>query len=174
MELKDRIEKIKPYLVTFNIIAGEGAAYAVVKFPNRWTISDQQVLKETYKVEIATQPEGVYFISEIKNGTDCIFDAIEFVICLNKSVEERESLLKEKVTELTELFATESLDSLKKLKFVLPNKKKSSIKSLNQKKDENKPLVTEEVDASQANVNDVTVENNNDNDLMSLAKEIVE
>jgi len=187
MTVKDRIEKLKPYFVSFNVIADEDAAYILLRFPleSRWTIPDQTALKENYKVEIAARNEGYYFMTEMCNGTDCIFDAAEYVITFNKNVEERKSLLNDKIKELTNIFATETLDNLKKLSFVIPNKEEKTVK--NNKKAEKavvKRVIKQELPKSQptgatetyhveqidTKIVATNKKQNNDNDLMSLAK----
>lgn len=185
MTVKERIESLKPYFYSFNVIASEDAAYVLLKFPSKWTIPDQTAIKENYQTEIAVRQEGVYFMTEINNGTDCLFDAAEYVITFNKNVEERKSLLNEKIKELTTIFATETLDNLKKLTFTIPNTEKSSkkrgSKSIEKvtkpeekiegvKPVENLPK-TEKVEESVKK--EPIEEDNNDNDVMSLAKSML-
>ena len=161
MNINERIEKIRPYFVVFNISAEEDAAYVVVKFPPSWSIPDTNALLETYKVQTAPMENGMCFATEIKNGAECVFDAIDYIVEFNKRIEERRGLLQEKLEEFKKLFATEPLDRLKTLKFVFdePKKKKSAKKS-------EKPVETEKAEPK--------VETEPDNSLMSFAKNITE
>ena len=164
MNINDRIEKIKPYFMVFNISAEEDAAYVVVKFPSTWTVPDTKALLETYKVQTAPMENGMCFATEIKNGAECVFDAIDYIVEFNKRIEERRGLLQEKLEEFKKLFATESLDRLKTLKFVFDDTKK--VKRTTKKAD--KPAVVEPTEAKEE------TEGADDNSLMSFAKNITE
>lgn len=169
MDLKSRIDKIGPYFVSFNIMAEESASYAVVKFPQGWAIPDKGALRENFKVEIAPMEYGICFASDIKNGPECIFDALDYVIDFNKKVEERKGLLIEKVEELKQLFATEDLDKLKTLQFSFSTPKKAGRKP--QVKKAQAPS-EEEQSASEAQPESTPVAE--ESSLMSMAKSIVE
>lgn len=176
MDLKSRIDKIKPYFISFNVIAEESAAYAIVRFPKGWTIPDKKALKANFKVEIAPTDAGILFATEISNSPECIFDGLDYVIDFNKKVEERKGLLDEKIKELGDLFATETLDRLKTLKFVFEPQKKSSKKTA--KKAEPvvvettiDPVVAPVEAAEEVNINE-EVEGTDDNSLLGFAKTI--
>ena len=114
MEITERITKIKDYFLKFNI--DEGA-----------TIPDAKFLKEQYGVVTgAAQYGSIIFATELQSGFNKLFDAVEYTIIFNKEAQERLALLNAKILELKKLFATEPLDSLKKLKFELGKKRKSS------------------------------------------------
>ena len=172
MDLKYRIDKIKPYFVSFNVVAEESAAYAIVRLPKNWTIPDKAALKANFKVEIAPTQDGILFATEISNGPECIFDGLDYVIDFNKKVEERRGLLDEKIKELGNLFATETLDKLKTLKFVFEPQKKSAKKSAPKKQE-----VVVEAPVEQATVEEPKTDDNThfeaenqDSSLMALAK----
>ena len=125
MEITERITKIKDYFLKFNI--DEGAIILALKFPKEWTIPDAKFLKEQYGVVTgAAQYGSIIFATELQSGFNKLFDAVEYTIIFNKEAQERLSLLNAKILELKKLFATEPLDSLKKLKFELGKKRKSS------------------------------------------------
>lgn len=117
MEINERIENLKPYFQSFNVIAEDDASYVLMRFPGNWLMPDEKMLKEVYLVEIASRPEGIYFFTEIKNGMDKLFGCAEFVVQYNKNIEERKYLLKERMNELTKIFASEKLERLKTLRF---------------------------------------------------------
>lgn len=188
MDLKFRIDKIRPYFISFNVVAEESAAYAVVRFPKGWKIPDVNALKANFKIELAPTSTGGYlFASEISNGTEGIFDAIDYVVDFNKKVEERSGLLEAKIKELAALFASETLEKLKTLKFTFEPPKKGGKKNV-QKKNEaaqtetptepvetDKPEVVEtptEPVAEEAKPNEEPVVE--DNSLLGLAKTLTE
>lgn len=170
MNLNDRIERTKPYFVLFNVSAEEDAIYAVARFPENWTVPDRNELKKTFKVELAPMNNGMCFATETKNGAECVFDALDYVIKFNKCVEERKELLIEKANELKHLFATEELEKLKLLTFTFEKPKKSkskrSVVEDTQEEMENKAEDNVEVVSKE--------ENEDDSSLMSFAKNIVD
>ena len=173
MNLNDRIERTKPYFLQFQVLAEEDALYAVARFPENWTIPDKNALKSTYKVEYAPMNNGVCFVTELKNGAECVFDALDYVIKFNKCVEERKELLIAKVNELKDLFAKEDLEKLKRLTFVFekPKKTKPAKSSVDQIKVET-PTDEVEEDVEEKAEQQGTVED--DSSLMTLAKNIAE
>ena len=167
MKLNDRIERIKHYFVFFNVSAEDDATYVVVKIPQTWKIPDSNALKETYKVQVAPMSNGMCFATEIENGADCVFDAVDYVIKFNKSLEERKVLLNEKLTELQKLFVSEDIEKLKTLSFTFDEPKKGKKAS---KKEA--PVVDQtENEAEPVNENNASTEG--DSSLMAFAKNIV-
>ena len=166
MNLNQRIENTKPYFLQFNVLAEEDAIYAVAKFPQGWQIPDKAALKNTYKVELAPMQNGMCFVTETKNGPDCVFDALEYVIKFNKCAEERKELLVAKINELKNLFVTEDIEKLKTLTFTFEKKKnKQGKKSVAETKDSTDQQTTEETTVEQPA---------DDTSLMALAKNLVE
>ena len=188
MDLKYRIDKLRPYFISFQVVAEESASYAVVRFPQGWKIPDINALKANFKIELApTNTGGYLFAAEISNGTEGIFDAIDYVVDFNKKVEERSGLLEAKIKELAGLFASETLEKLKTLKFTFePQKKQAKKASLKKNEpvqsetdteqpDVEKPEVVEtatETVAEEKKVNEEPVEE--DNSLLGLAKTLTE
>lgn len=172
MNLNDRINNTKPYFILFNVSAEEDAIYAVAKFPESWTIPDRTALKSTYKVEIAPMNNGICFATETKNGPECVFDALDYVIKFNKRVEERIELLRAKVSELKELFAKEDLDKLKTLTFVFeePKKRRNTKKAATQEAETTQEQTVEPEQTTVQEVED-TPEGGS---LMDFAKNIAE
>lgn len=168
MNLNERIEGVKPYFVLFNISAEEDAIYAVAKFPQNWTVPDREELKKAFKVELAPMNNGMCFATETKNGAECVFDALDYVIKFNKCVEERKELLIEKANELKHLFATEDLEKLKLLTFTFEKPKKSG---KSQKKSVAE-AVKEEVNEETAE--ETETEKEPDSSTMSFVKNIVD
>lgn len=116
--MQERIDKIKEYFVAFNI--AEGISYIKVKFPKKWEIPNVDILKENFKVSIAEESDGdFYFFSELTNGIDNVFDAVDFVVDFNKDLEAKTQLFTEKINELKELFSTKCLSDLQHLEIVI-------------------------------------------------------
>jgi len=171
MNLNERIANVKPYFLLFNVSAEEDAIYAVAKFPENWTIPDRGALKSTYKVEIAPMNNGICFATETKNGPECVFDALDYVIKFNKCVEERVELLRAKVAELKDLFAKEDLEKLKTLTFIFeePKKRKYSKKSVAQE-----AAVEQKAEQEEGKTEDANVQADDDTSMMSFVKNIAE
>ena len=173
MDLTTRINNIQAYFISFNVMAEESAAYAVVRFPSHWALPDTKALKANFMVEVAAMPNNqMCFATEIKNGSECLFDALDYIIDFNKKVEERKGLLDEKIKELGNLFATEPLDRLKTLKFTCEPQKKGGKKSSQKKAEQAAEVRVEQVEAEPLNTeeNQSPDENSQDSPLMSLAK----
>ena len=197
MTINERIKNLGEYFVTFNV--NEGIAYVLVNFPPKWTLFDAKAIGDEYGINITPREKGVFFLCDAEQGFDCLFDAIDFIIENNLSLEEKTNLLKQKIQELSEIFEREPLDKLKKLQFVfsepveldtrgvIPADVKEKLKKgkKGNKKVEktlyvNDPVVTEvKIDESDdktnviesATYNDVTKESD---DLLDFAKSMVE
>lgn len=124
--LQDKINDIKPYfksLETYN-----DALIVVVRFPNRWAVfpSDDGLIKVAPSEN--APHEYFYYGDNNKVSLEEIFDFIKNTVNVNKSVEEKAKLLISKIDELKKLFETNSLETLKTLKFDLQTPKKAKPK----------------------------------------------
>lgn len=121
MTIKERIKKIHNYFKEMQIVTvdGEQVIYVSVLFPNGWVIDDKIEEKFNVTVNEGTQPNEFYFATEIDNGEDKIFDAIEYTIEKMQDAIERAQLLRNKITELREIFQNDniSIGKLRTLKF---------------------------------------------------------
>lgn len=181
MTIGDRINRLSPYFVSFNLVQEEGALYVLMKLPSTWTIPNENALLKNYKTQVASSPEGVYFLTEIDNGADVVFDCAEYVVDFNRNIEQRKTLLEAKIDELTRIFATESFEKLKTLTFTFAPEKKSATpnpkKDKKVKKEKEEEKVEEEpiekkVEKAISPKNNEKAVNSDDNDLMALAKEL--
>jgi hypothetical protein len=177
MTLHERIEKIKPCFKGFNVDAKEGVSVLLAKFPVGWTVPD--AVSKSFNLQTETHPEGVYFVTEIENGIDELFDAVEYIIEYNQSIIEKSEILKEKINELKDLFVRESVERLKTLQFTFGSEAVVSKESATTKKNTRtgKKTAEKKEKPEAAPVNEIPEapiteepENNDDNDLMSLAK----
>lgn len=166
-DISSRIAKLGKYFVSFNVVAEEAAAYVIMRFPNGWSLPDQARMKEIFGIELAPIEGGLCFVTEITNGSDKLFDAADYVIDFNQQLEVRKSMLQEKIKELKNIFASETVDKLKTLKFVFEPQKKKRVPA-SKKKEEG--VVTEaEPQTENGNAEVVATE---DNSLMAFAKDI--
>lgn len=121
MTIKERIKKIHNYFKEMQIVTvdGEQVIYVSVLFPNGWVIDDKIEEKFNVTVNEGTYPNEFYFATEIDNGEDKIFDAIEYTIEKMQDAIERAQLLRNKITELREIFQNDniSIGKLRTLKF---------------------------------------------------------
>ena len=87
--------------------------------------------------------EEFYFCSEIDNGEEKVFDAIEYNIEKMKEAIERAQLLSEKTKELKRLFENESitLSQLRSLKITYNEDEEIIVPKKNKDKEENKTEV---------------------------------
>lgn len=154
MGLNDRIEKLKPYLLVYNVSIDDGVQYAVLRLPDKWSIPADEIDK-AYGVKIRKIDGGICFLADISAGQDTLFNSLDYVVNLNVKLEERVSLLKQKVDELKEIFMKEDLEKLKTIEFTFPPRKKGK-SSDGQKKTKQQPVAQEteekpvEVPAEQA------------------------
>lgn len=139
MDFNKRIENISAYFGGFNIV--DNISILLIKLPQGWSVFDINVIRSKYNVNVSEKPEGLYFLIETKDGVDNLFDAVEYVIGLNKALEEKSILLKEKANELRQIFLTEPLEKLKTLQFTFNEEKslKSKKNSVKTKKNAEKP-----------------------------------
>lgn len=121
MTIKDRINLIKDYFKEMQIVTvdNEQVIYIVVSFPNGWVVDE--TLEKEYNILIDRIPgtSDYYFSTNINNGEEILFNAIEENIKKMKEAIERSQLLKAKVDELKSLFQDETItiEQLRKLTF---------------------------------------------------------
>ena len=171
MELQERINNVKPYFVLFNI--AENVAYSLIKTPNGWTVPSDltKIHGVQYKKDTETV-NGIYFFADLTENTggiEAIFNAIDYTIEFNLTIEERAAIFREKAEILKNLVYTEPIDKLKALEFTFKKMPKSN------KKGKASPKKKETV------VNEVVIEekpevandnNNSVDSMMELAKEM--
>ena len=89
----------------------------MVKFPDGWILGLSDGLLKDFKCEVRSMQDGVYFIDQFENGYEEIFKCANTIISVNKEMEAKSALLKQKAKELSELFLNSSLDELENLEF---------------------------------------------------------
>ena len=143
MNYVEKIKKIGEYFKSSNVI--DDSICVVVNFPSKWLLPDEKILKEKYKVEVVLVDNLFYFVTEIENGEDCIFYAIEEIIQSNRELETKLELLDKKVSELRDIFATEPLEKLQTLSFTFDKKAKPIKKKTKIETDNNNDDITNNV-----------------------------
>ena len=141
MDLKNRIEKIGDYFKSCNI--EEGVIYALVNFPNQWIVPDKDTIKEMYGVEVTkdSTTNCFYFFTTINNGTDSVFDAVEYTVTINKAIEEKSKLFEKALNDLKEMFTNEDDINVLKTLTMSFKSKKAKKKSVKKQKEEDKKTV---------------------------------
>lgn len=133
--LQEKLVSLSTYGATFEV--SKGNFIVRVKYKDDWTIiqpSDDVV--KMYKDE--HDANLYYYVTPITTDIALLFECIDDTIGYNKEMEEKVEYFKEKLGELRELFASESLDTLKTLEFKVKRRKVKAV----QKKEE--PVVEKE------------------------------
>ena len=66
MDIKDRIEKIKPYFQSMNIASENNIIYVLVQFHKGWACSDLTELNYGVKCVNAENPFSYYFFTNLE------------------------------------------------------------------------------------------------------------
>ena len=144
MGITDRIKKLGNYFKEMQIVTldGKQVIYVIVNFPSGWVIDEE--IEEKFNVTVS---EGEYneefdFCTEIDNGEEKVFDAIDYNIEKMKEAIERAQLLSEKTKELKQLFENESitLSQLRNLKIIYNENEEIIVPKKNKDKNEKELL----------------------------------
>lgn len=126
--LQDRINGISKYFSGIEMY--NGALIVKVVLPDKWNVSNSidgtiKVAKSDVKAN-----EYYYYANSEEHTYDDVFDLIEETIEVNETTILKLELLREKVYELREIFADEtiSFEKLKRLKFTFESPKKGKTK----------------------------------------------
>lgn len=125
-DFQTKMLKYSKYGLSIKTTEAEGQEYFLVgvNFNTNWQIVEPSE-ESGVSCVAATNGEGLfYYFGPVSNGVNPIFDCIEETIQYNEDVQKKIKLLKEKVAELQELFATKPYDELARLMFTFPEDKK--------------------------------------------------
>jgi uncharacterized protein (UPF0333 family) len=144
MGITERIKRIGSYFKEMQIVTVEGnkqVIYVIVSFPYEWVIDNEIEKKYNVTVGAGNYNGEYYFCSEIENGEEVIFDAIEYNIEKMKEAIERARLLSEKTMELRKMFENEdiTLAQLRSLKITYDNETKIVVTKKIDEDAKNKP-----------------------------------
>lgn len=120
--IQDKIDKIKDYFRSMEV--AQGVSFVKVEFDEKWSVypSEDGKIKVT---KVKNNPKMWYYFGNINEVSfDEIFDLIDNTIITNLNANKKLELLNMKFNELKEIFANESLETLKTLKFVFKPKRK--------------------------------------------------
>ena len=135
--MKKQIDKIREYFKGLTITLDN--IVLIAKFPEGWILGLSDGLLKDFKCEVRNMQDGVYFVDQFENGYEEIFKCVNTIISVNKEMEAKSALLKQKAKELSELFLNSSLEELENLEFNFNKKatqkpqKKTTTKKNNEK-----------------------------------------
>lgn len=192
MDINERVKALGPYFKSLNMV--DGAVVVLVKFPEKWKVFNKEEIFEEFNVQVGKKEEvdGTFFVGEIADGLENVFDAIESVISQNKTLEEKAELLEAKAKELRDLFISEPLEKLKTLEFTFKvkntaRKSKNAVKTeetVEEPEEKSNPIQLvefrpedlverkEEKPKKQAKSEKKAAKNNDDSDVMSFMKDL--
>lgn len=156
MSLQERIQKNESYFKGMEIV--NNTVIIKVLYGEKWgayPTADERI-KVAKSEEIPN--EWFYYADYTYTIIDEIFDLIEETIDMNLSAIERLNLFNQKMEELKELFASESLAKLKTLSFHFEEEKQKRNKRKKNVKKENAVEIVDE--------KNVIIEENNEENIM--------
>ena len=121
MNFTDVITYLFPYLQSFRRLKDYLSIDLI--FPKNWDFPNEIIQKCQVVQNEKHQGDGINlsFVSKLDNELESLIDVIEELINHNLEREEKERLLRLKVSELKELFKNSTLNDLKGLSIVLDN-----------------------------------------------------
>ena len=126
MDINGRIKKIKKYFISFSTSVKDGANVVAISREDVWDVPYFNV-KQRFKVECVSKDGVLFFLTEIDNDSDCLFDAAEYVIDYNAELEKRKKLYHQAVARLKDIFSSEPVSKLENLDFVFKKKKTTKV-----------------------------------------------
>ena len=136
MDIKERIERIGKYFQDMNVASGNNIIYVRVMFPKGWGCSELTEYNYNVKAVPDEIPGYFYFFTDLANGFEKVFDAIDYNINFNEEAQAKVTLLREKIDELKNIFETEDIETLKTLEFKYKKKKVKQVKTKNNESSE--------------------------------------
>jgi hypothetical protein len=153
--MKKQIDGIREYFKGLTVTLDN--IVLMVKFPDGWILGLSDGLLKDFKCEVRSMQDGVYFVDQFENGYEEIFKCANTIISVNKEMEAKSVLLKQKAKELSELFLNSSLDELENLEFNFNKKatQKAQKKTTTKKNNEKEMVVLETEEPPTENVIEV-------------------
>lgn len=127
---QERVKDLEEY--NPNITFKDGAFILRIKFKKSWTVMEPENPDDVaYGTDDHDKTWHIY-VSTIENS-DKVFDLIDETIAVNREMEKKIGLYKEKVKELQELFLSDiPYDKLVQIQFTFPEKKNKTKKGKQQ------------------------------------------
>lgn len=114
MKIDDKINKIKPYLISIRY--KEGICMVDIQFKDNWQVPKSELIKvEPYK----TPNLYLFYSEEEEIGLDEIVEFIDAIVNINIEREKKISLLNQKKNELNTFFTKHSFNELQRIKFII-------------------------------------------------------
>lgn len=153
--MKKQIDEIREYFKGLTVTLDN--IVLMVKFPDTWILGLSDGLLKDFKCEVRKMQDGVYIVDQFENGYEEIFKCVNTIISVNKEMEAKSALLKQKAKELSELFLNSSLDELENLEFNFNKKttQKAQKKTTTKKNNEKDMVVLEAEETPTENVTEV-------------------
>ena len=172
MDLQEKLIELSEYNVNFNV--ANGNFVIKVKYNDEWSIikPDNNDIA-FYRDE--NDDSIYYYIAPITISLDKLFLAIDETIEYNRELELKVELFRNKMAELQEIFAQESLDVLNTLEFKVKKKKKKKKKEKNIKENDDiiNNNVLENKDESNDNVENTEVKEENVSEIDKKISELI-
>lgn len=151
--LQDRITNISEY---FRSIQMEGDLFIIhVKYKNGWTAFNSSDDKIKVVKDQTEKNAWYYYANMSQVDIDWIFNLIDETIEFNENIIKKVTLLKQKVSELKEIFDKEPLSKLETLEFTFTEPKK-------RKKQKKNPQSVDSVINDKSNENMIESTTNDD------------
>lgn len=110
----------------------DGYYIFTLHYPQKWKGIAPEDGGAIHVVNDDSDPTVFYYMTEVSNGVDEIFELVDETISYNRELELKASLIKEKVKELEELFISESYDRLLNLRFVIDDPEQEVMDALHE------------------------------------------
>lgn len=168
MDLQEKLIELSEYSVNFNV--ANGNFVIKVKYNDEWSIikPDNNDIA-FYRDE--NDDSVYYYVAPITISLDKLFLAIDETIEYNRELELKVELFRNKMAELQEIFAQESLDVLNTLEFKIKKKKRDKIKKSKQTEIEEK--VSEENESVKDIEKEDTVEEEKESEIDKKISELI-
>ena len=157
MTLQEEILSIQDYFKSVEYF-GKGIVVKV-NFPPKWSVypSNDGRIKVAPDENI---PNVFFYFTDLSEGTlEEVFALIRETVEMNNEAVKKIKLMRDKIEELKELFASKSLDELSSLKFVFESKKKRKYNKKKEVKEPVEEVVVEEKTEENNITEETTVEN---------------
>lgn len=150
---QERVKDLEEY--NPNITFKDGAFILRIQFKKSWSIMEPDNPDEVaYGTDDHDKTWHIY-VSTIENS-DKVFDLIDETIAVNREMEKKVSLYKEKVKELQELFLSDiPYDKLVQIQFTFPEKKGKNKKGKTQASETNEISETNETTPKNTETNSI-------------------
>lgn len=142
MTFQERLSALSQYDVRIN--THNGNFVVSVQFKEDW-ISVPSPSDNIRLVNDDQRPGVRHYVTPINGSVDDIFDLIEETIAYNRELEDKLLLFNDKIRELKDIFAAESLSKLKRLRFTFEKEKKGKQKKVKEATPETIEALNEEV-----------------------------